>query len=356
MAFVNMNETIKPTITTIIPTYRRPQQLMRAIRSVLNQTYPHFQVCVYDNASGDDTASVVAEMAKSDPRVKYYCHSENIDAGNNFQYGLEHVETPFFSFLSDDDIVLPEFYETALGGFERHPNAMFSATDVIQVGMQGNILKMALEAWTPGFYRPPDGLKAILDYGHSEWTGILLRKAVTEDVGLLDLETGKYSDLDFTLRMAARCPFVVSKRPGAVFNLSMSQERGPFPFDWIWPGVLKMIRNLTDDESIPLDIRTYAERVLLGRFERGLVGLGLSYISRGYPDDAKKVAAVIRDRFDGRARCIALSAIINTCQYVPFARLAFDSLIACRRRLRARRVQSSQEQYREYRYCWDDMQ
>ncbi|RKX41747.1 MAG: glycosyltransferase family 2 protein, partial [Thermotogae bacterium] len=70
-----MNHKIsKPLITTIIPTYRRPKLLQRAIKSVLNQTYPHFQVCVYDNASGDETAEVVAEFAKKDPRVKYYCH------------------------------------------------------------------------------------------------------------------------------------------------------------------------------------------------------------------------------------------------------------------------------------------
>ena len=70
----------KPLITTIIPTYRRPKLLRRAIMSVLNQTSPHFQICVYDNASGDETAAVVAEFSKNDPRVKYHCHTENIGA------------------------------------------------------------------------------------------------------------------------------------------------------------------------------------------------------------------------------------------------------------------------------------
>ena len=41
----------RPLITTVIPTYRRPHMLQRAIRSVLDQTYPHFKICVYDNAS-----------------------------------------------------------------------------------------------------------------------------------------------------------------------------------------------------------------------------------------------------------------------------------------------------------------
>ena len=97
----------KPLITTIIPTYRRPKLLKRAIKSVLNQTYPHFQVCVYDNASEDETAEVVAEFAKKDPRVKYHCHPENIGAIKNFKYGLERVGTEYFSILLDDDLLLP---------------------------------------------------------------------------------------------------------------------------------------------------------------------------------------------------------------------------------------------------------
>ena len=344
-----MNPTLKPMITTIIPTYRRPQLLKRAIQSVLKQTYPHFQVCVYDNASGDETPSVVAEIAKEDPRVKYHCHAENIGAFNNFQFGLKRVETPLFSILADDDFVLPEFYEIALAGFESYPESMCSHTNVIHLGMHNNILSMALETATPGFHHPPEGLIELVEHAYSLW-GALFRKEVTEDVGFLDEETGMFSDLDFSLRIAACCPFVVSKRPGAVFNLSMSHVRTPYLFDLKWPGVLKMIHNLTDDDSLPLDVRTYAERVLWGRFEKGLFESGISYLSRRYPVDAKKVAALLRDQFGGWARYIALSAIIYTHQYVPFARLAFDSLIACRRYVRAKRVQSNQEQYREYRH------
>jgi glycosyltransferase involved in cell wall biosynthesis len=60
------------------------------MKSVFAQTYPHFQVCVNDNASGDETATVVRELAKADPRVKYYCHPENIGVFKNFVYGMEH--------------------------------------------------------------------------------------------------------------------------------------------------------------------------------------------------------------------------------------------------------------------------
>ena len=72
-----MNDITKPLITTIIPTYQRPKLLRRAIKSGLNQNYPHFQVCVYDNASGDETETVVREFTAKDSRIQYFRQEKN---------------------------------------------------------------------------------------------------------------------------------------------------------------------------------------------------------------------------------------------------------------------------------------
>jgi len=204
----------KPLITTIVPTYRRPKMLGRAIRSVLSQTYPHFQVCVYDNASGDETASVVTEIAKTDARIKYHCHTENIRSEGNFTYEMEHVETPFFSFLSDDDILLPEFYQTAMEGFENFPDATIHMTN------KGRIACVPLSDWQrDGYYIPPDGLLEMLEKGHPTWAAILFRKKVIEKIGAFDQDLSVAHDLDFELRIAARFPFVVSQKPCAILVL-----------------------------------------------------------------------------------------------------------------------------------------
>ncbi len=104
---------MEPRITTVIPTYRRPKLLPRAIMSVLRQTFPHFEVHVYDNASGDETRQVVERLAATDPRVKYHCHERNIGLVPNFAYGMERVATRFFNLLSDDDLVFPRFFDSA---------------------------------------------------------------------------------------------------------------------------------------------------------------------------------------------------------------------------------------------------
>jgi len=331
---------IGPLITAVIPTYRRPMLLRRAIRSVLAQTYPHLRVCVYDNASGDETPSVVDEMARTDCRIKYYCHPENIGALKNFIYGMEQVETPFFSIFSDDDVLLPDFYQTALAGFEKFPEVMCSVTATLQVDCRGNILGIPLLAWKPGLYLPPEGLLAMLNCLPPVWTSVLFRREVIEKVGCLDEEVGPAADLDFELRTAARFPIVVSLQPGAMFVRHPGSSCTSPLLSFIWPGWLKMVRNLTEDQRIPYDARRYAGHVLTERLKSSLVRQGLGSLVRRNWEDTLKASEVLGNHYHlrGRARLLRVSA--RVCRHLPGVYYLFYALYALRMllmRLKGRR-------------------
>jgi glycosyltransferase involved in cell wall biosynthesis len=304
-----------PLITTIIPTYRRPRLLRRAIRSVLAQTYPHFQVCIYDNTSGDETASVVEELAETDPRVRYHCHSENIGAFKNFAYGMERVETPFFSLLSDDDVLLPGFYQSALQGFEKYPEAILSALATIHFDDTGRVWGVPILNWQPGFYPPPQGLVAMLRNQHPEWTAILFRKEVLRKVEGLDEATGAPSDLDFELRIAGRFPIVVSNELGAIFvshHLSYSSSERS---ETLWPAWSKMIRNIAEDEQIPRDARKLAEQVLMEMFRgRLFMNYGLASVVGKNWDEALKAAAILQEHFHRRGQALLVRTLARACR------------------------------------------
>ena len=300
-----------PKITVIIPTYKRPHLLKRAINSVLCQTFADFKVCVYDNASSDETQNVVNEIVKKDNRVVYHCHEKNIGAAKNFQYGLMQVDTPFFSFLSDDDFLLLNFFETAMRGFVKYPEAAFSAASAITMTDRGNVLYEPLSLWEKeGLFQPPAGLLEMLGEKHPTWTGILFRREVIQLTGGLDEEIGT-GDLDFVFRISVKAPFVVSKEPAAVVvNHSMSSS-DVASLSSYWPSWLKMIRNITDDKEVPQFIRNKFQSALTAQIIIDLLSIGVRSFERRNFDQAARAAKIISEELNQHEKGQLLAWIVK---------------------------------------------
>ncbi len=342
------NKNQKLLITTIIPTYRRPKLLRRAIKSVLNQTYPYLQICVYDNASGDETAEVVAEFAKNDFRVKYYCQPDNIGSLKNFNYGMEHVDTPFFSFLSDDDILLPELYRTLMDGFKKYPEAFFSVASTAYMDYGGDLLSPFVSNWREGLYEPPEGVIEILKRGNMVWTGILFRKEIIKKIGILDERVGMACDLDFVLQGAARFPFIVSPKSGAILFVDHLSGNEARRFNFTWPGWLEMIRNITEIEQIPSNIRIEIEQILTEQLKKRLFQIGIASIIRKNFDDTYQAASVLNSRYHWKIRAFLLFVSAKVCQYFPLAYRCILFLDKSRRNWRKRKLRHLQEEYGKY--------
>ena len=209
----------EPLITTVIPTYRRPELLRRAIRSVLDQTYPHFQVCVYDNASGDGTAEVVNALARRDSRVRYYCHPENIGSQENFRFGVSRVDTPFFDLLSDDDFLLPDFFARAMPALRNNPQAAFFSGGLLQANPEGRVVGFPRYGTEQEqTYSPPQLFYLLAPYTRT-WTSILFRRWMLETLGGLKKHIPYSFPVDFLLRSAIRYQAVLSDAPCAVFSV-----------------------------------------------------------------------------------------------------------------------------------------
>lgn len=211
-------------ITVIIPTYRRPQLLRRALASVTSETYPHLVIRVYDNGSGDETEAVVREFMARDSRVDYICHAENVGMMRNYQRALSEVETPLFGILSDDDVLLPGFYEEALEGFERHPEIGFFAGSAVIANERGEVLRRPLDLWgREGLYAPEEAVVEMVGR-YPVPTCIVFHRRVLELS--VDMTNTLGWDCDFLLQIAQRFPVWISKRPSGIFL----QHEGSYSF------------------------------------------------------------------------------------------------------------------------------
>lgn len=309
---------MNPVITAIIPTYRRPLLLRRAIASVLSQTYPDVRVCVFDNASGDETAEVVEEIARRDARVVYHRHAENIGAFANFAYGLGSVATPYFSFLSDDDVLLPDFYQRAVDALEANRDAAFWGGTAIVMREDGTV-KDATD-WPAARYSPPDGLLAMIDNNYLIWTSVLFRTEQVAQIGGLDAEVGAAIDTDYLLRLAARFPYETSPEPAAIWMSHPESSTVLANLAFIWPGWLKVIRNATEPASLPDHARRQVEGRLTDQLRRRLFQTGYNAVRHGKTEEARQVAAILGGTYGQTRRAQLLSVAARTVALCPPAR------------------------------------
>lgn len=115
----------QPLVSIIIPTYKRPDTLDRAINSVLNQTYKNIEVIVVDDNNPDTEGRRLTERKMApfadNPRVKYIKHEKNKNGSAARNTGARASKGEFIGFLDDDDQFLPKKIESQLKRFSEVP-------------------------------------------------------------------------------------------------------------------------------------------------------------------------------------------------------------------------------------------
>lgn len=262
-------------VTVIITTYQRPKLLKRAVESVLKQTYSFFHIRVYDNASNDETEEIIQKFIKSDTRIKYHKHPENIGMLANYAYAYSEINTPYFAFLSDDDFYYPNFLETAMQGFKEYPKAGFSACGVLQINESGRVCNDPLSQWPRnGCYEVPEGLLTMVSKNgmFPVPTGIIFQTEIIKDITPhWSKEIQLLWDPDYLIQISSRFPIVINKIPCCQFSIHDTGFAISFYNNLIGSvkgfsdlfTAIKLVQERTiQNEDIPKKIRKLAVKLL----------------------------------------------------------------------------------------------
>ena len=117
-------------VSIIIPTFNRADKVVRAVSSILSQTFEDIEIIVVDDASTDGTK---AALAKYHNNIIYIQHSLNTGVSAARNTGIRKSTSKQVSFLDSDDYWLPEKLEVQVDFFNRHPEAVACQTEEIWI-------------------------------------------------------------------------------------------------------------------------------------------------------------------------------------------------------------------------------
>lgn len=187
----------RPVISILMPVYNTPEQWLRkCLDSVLAQAYPHWELCIADDASPDPrVGEVLAEYAARDPRIKLVRRERNghISAASNS--ALELATGDYVALLDHDDEIAPHALYMVAKALDEQPGLRLVYSDEDKIDEQGN-------RFAP-YFKPDWNPELLLSQNYichlSVYEAKLLR-----DVGGFRVGFEGSQDHDLALRASAR--------------------------------------------------------------------------------------------------------------------------------------------------------
>lgn len=200
-----------PTISIIIPAYNVERTILETIESVQQQTFSNFEIIVINDGSTDQTLEVLKNV--QDERLKVFSY-ENGGVSVARNRGISYAKGQFIAFLDADDLWTPDKLELQLAALQHKKEAGVAYSWTYfkyekeersyadeSNSFEGNVYADLL-------------LKNFLHNGSNP----LIRREAIEYVGFFDPTLKIGEDWDFYLRLAARWPFVLVRKPQIIYR------------------------------------------------------------------------------------------------------------------------------------------
>ena len=106
----------KPLVSVIMPAYNAEAYIKEAIQSILNQTYPHFELLICDDGSSDNTVEIINSY--EDKRIQLFKNQNNLGNLKTTNFLFSKCKGDFITIQDADDYSNLNRFELLLNAFD----------------------------------------------------------------------------------------------------------------------------------------------------------------------------------------------------------------------------------------------
>ncbi len=216
-------------ISVIIPTYNREKTIQRCIDSIINQSYPAYEIIVSDDGSKDHTLKIIYEEYGDKVRIIEQNH-RGAQAARNA--GIKAAKGEYIAFLDSDDEWLPDKLKIQVEKLQKNPDAVICGDGYKQFDWNGSIPKVydltdkekrtikntsrkqLKLSGKSGVVYP-----AILKEPFCLFQSLLVSRSSLFQIGLLDEKVPSYQEWDTSIRLAKKYDFIYIDNPLFIYHL-----------------------------------------------------------------------------------------------------------------------------------------
>lgn len=141
--------------SVIIPLYNKSDTILDTVNSVLNQTYPYFELIIVNDGSTDDSLEKVKSI--SDKRIRII-DKENTGVSDTRNVGINEAKYDWIAMLDGDDLKTPTALQEIVEAIRKYPNYKIFSTGYSIIKSQSQKTKYTNK------FLPIEGETGIIDY------------------------------------------------------------------------------------------------------------------------------------------------------------------------------------------------
>jgi len=271
-------------ISIIIPSYNQGKFIENAIQSILNQSYPNWELIIQDGASTDNTKDICSEYAKSDNRITFFSEKDKgfADAVNK---GLDKATGQIGVIQSSDDFfAYPHVFRDVIEAFEKNPNLKIISGASVVVNEELKCIDIQEKT---DKYVPIENIFTTKDYFAQGSTFFSIERA--RAIGKLNPEVDIVADTDFWIRMVCYTPTKLNDvyQSSRIWGVVVVQEeQRSADFSKFYLGRAKMATLYLSDSNLDFQInykKTVANNFILSGINHYIAfGKGISEFEHLY--------------------------------------------------------------------------
>jgi O-antigen biosynthesis protein len=186
-----------PKFSVILPVYNVDAQwLKKAIESVINQIYPHWELCIADDASpSPHIRKILTHYSELDERIKVVFRTENANISAASNSALEIATGDYIALLDhDDELAINALFENAKL-INQHPEADFIYSDEDKIDIKGKRRDPFFKPdWSPEYFH---------SCMYTCHLGVY-RTSIIKEIGAFRSEYDGSQDYDLVLRVVEK--------------------------------------------------------------------------------------------------------------------------------------------------------
>lgn len=144
-----MSADSSPLVSICIPVYNAERFIVETVQSALAQTYPNVEIVIQDNASTDNTWTLLQALAQQQASLQIQQNPTNGGPNANFNRVVARARGSYINILGADDTLHPTFIENCLQAFRQHSADVVTANYTLLKAGQRHPRRIKLNAGVP---------------------------------------------------------------------------------------------------------------------------------------------------------------------------------------------------------------